>query len=165
MEEKQLQLHGLHRGHGNIQSRYSLLTDDRPGGSGRIFLCAAFDGEYRQGRAGSKDACYMSGCLRTALNKWPCRGLILDLTGLRYGNGRDMDTLLTMNRRPPWLYSRLEIMAITSPLNEAGLRALCRSLRLEKAGPLLADDKAGAVATLDRKIKAQPSLSARDRRH
>lgn len=163
MQEKQLQLDGLHSGHGNIRSRYSLITDDGPAGSGLDFLCVAFNGEYRRGAAGSDDARYMRGCLRTALNKWPCRGLVLDLAELRYETGDDMDGVLTINRLPPWLYSRLEIMTVTSPLNEAGLRALSKAMRLEKAGSLLAVDKREAVAELAYKIKRQPVLSARDR--
>lgn len=163
MQEKPLQLDGLHRGHGNIQSRYSLLTDDGPAGSGLNFLCVAFDGNYRRGAAGSDDARYMRGCLRTALNKWPCRGLVLDLAGLSYESGDDMDGVLTINRLPPWLYSRLEVMAVTSPRNEPGLRKLSKAMRLEKGGALLAADKRDAVAELVHKIQRQPILSSRDR--
>jgi len=152
MQEKGLQLDGLHAGYGNIRSRYSLITDDGANGSGIVLLCVGFDGTYQYG---ADDARYMRGCLRTALNKWPCRGLILDLSGLRYERGNDMDSVLSINRSPPWLYSGLQVAAITSSINDSALRARARKLRGVQVDQLLTPGKPEAVATLVRRIKSR----------
>jgi len=127
-------------------------------------LCAAFDGQYQSGATSADDGRYMLGCLRIALNRWPSRGLVLDLAGLSYVSGNGMDKLLTLDRTPPWLYSRLEIMVIISPLNDRGLCAMAKTMRLEKSKPLLAADKREAVAGLVEKIERHPIVSRRDQR-
>lgn len=57
-------------------------------------LIVSFEGTYRPGSAGSPDARYMLAMTDAAIAAWEPRGLILDLSQLRYKWGDDLEHLV-----------------------------------------------------------------------
>lgn len=57
-------------------------------------LIARWTGRYGLGSEGRPDACYILGLTRTAIEVWEPATLVLDLSGLEYEWGDEMDWLL-----------------------------------------------------------------------
>ncbi|MCL4267464.1 MAG: hypothetical protein KJ069_30095 [Anaerolineae bacterium] len=58
-------------------------------------LIASFSGKYRHGSAGNPDASYMWGLLKTAIELWNPKAVIIDLHDLEYSWGDRMEEVFS----------------------------------------------------------------------
>lgn len=87
-------------GGGNIH--YSLQRLARAEHPFLSILWLIISGNYRDGAAGSADACYIGGIIGIALAVWRPSGMILDLSQLAYGSGYGMEEVLKQPSKEPF---------------------------------------------------------------
>jgi hypothetical protein len=68
----------------------------------REVLIVRFVGKYRIGHLGQPDAAYMAAMSAAAEVRWEPQGIVLDLSGLEYEWGDNLDNVLN------WCWSRLD---------------------------------------------------------
>ena len=105
---------------GEVQSR-----SDRP------VLVIRFAGEYRHGSAGEPDARFMFAMLAAAFQAWECWAVILDLSGLSYEWGDDIDGLWAMQPLQ-WAGGEYPMALIVGAQSERALASLYYDRNLER---------------------------------
>ena len=88
-------------------------------------LVVRFTGKYRQGSAGAPDARFMFAMLEAAIGAWKCWALILDLSGLAYEWGDDIEGIWSMRLSYAWTEEGEDLIAlIVGPESERALASL-----------------------------------------
>ena len=94
-----------------------------PSQSDRKVLILAFDGKYRPGARGNRDAEFMVRTIKKELKVHAPYGLILDFRRLHYIYGDMMDGVLQVSE-DTWLGETCPTSVVTSYLNRNGLSTL-----------------------------------------
>lgn len=91
--------------------------------SGKSVLVIRFRGEYRPGSAGEPDARFIFAKLHAAYEAWETWGIIIDMSGLKYEWGDDIDGF-TAFRPLIWHDEEYPFALIVGPESEVGLATL-----------------------------------------
>ena len=94
-----------------------------PSGGNREVLILSFDGEYRPGARGNRDADFMIQTLDKELKRHSPYGLILDFRKLHYEYGDMLDGVLLFTE-DSWLGDICPTVVVASHLNRNGLSGL-----------------------------------------
>ncbi len=121
-----------------------------PSRNDRNALILAFDGEYRPGAMGNRDAGFMIAAIRRELEALKPYGLILDFRNLRYEYGDMMDGVLLFTEDTP-LADTCPTLVVTSSLNRSGLVGVVVGLIGDSVAQWLFYSVKSALAEIDRR--------------
>ena len=117
-------------------------------------LILAFDGKYRPGARGNRDADFMTKTIEKELKIHSPYGLILDFRCLHYEYGDMMDGVLLFTE-DTWLGETCPTVVVASHLNRNGLSGLVLHVIGDTIAEWLFNTIDDALAEIDRRHQAK----------
>jgi hypothetical protein len=123
-----------------------------PSATERKVLVVSFEGLYRPGARGNKDAGDMIAFIQEGLQAFSPDGLILDFRNLEYDYGDMMDGVLE-SAEGTWGGRALPAVVVTSHLNRSGLTGLVCNVMGDDAAHWLYQRMETALEEIDRRYQ------------